>query len=178
MKPAKKICIFLLLLCIAAALIPFPQTIKTVADTENLIRIHVRANDDSEEAQAMKLRVRDAINIEISKSMNKCSDVNSARSTLNEMLPKLKKTAEAVCGQPVSCTLGRESFPDRYYDNILYPAGEYEALIVRIGEGSGANWWCVAFPPLCYSAIENASPIPQKVTYRSFFAELWHCLFG
>lgn len=153
MKPAKKICIFLLLLCIAAALIPFPQPIETVADTENLIRIHVRANDDSEEAQAMKLRVRDAINIEISKSMNKCSDVNSARSTLNEMLPKLKKTAETVCGQPFPARSAVKAFPTATMIISSTPQANTKQLIVRIGEGSGANWWCVAFPPAMPTAL-------------------------
>src|SRR5699024_691551 len=56
----------------------------------------------------------------------------------------------------VSVSLGREIFPIRKYGNIVFPQGEYEALIVEIGEAKGQNWWCVMFPPLCFVDITHS----------------------
>ena len=63
-------------------------------------------------------------------------------------------------------TLGNEYFPEKTYNNKTYPEGEYTALIIEIGEGAGRNWWCVAFPNMCYTTSE------KKVEYKSFFVEL------
>lgn len=113
-----------------------------------LIRLHVVANSDSEQDQAVKLQVRDAV-LEVTKDLD--------REELEQALPNIQAAAEAClrdlgCRDAVTVTLGQERFPTRLYENFSLPAGVYTALRVTIGEGEGQNWWCVAFPSICFRA--------------------------
>ena len=123
-----------------------------------LIRLHVVANSDSDEDQAVKLRVRDAVLDSIRSDLKMVGDVNQAKAYLRENLPKIQaaanRTLEAagVDAQAV-VTLQKEAFDVRKYDSFSLPAGVYESLRIVIGEGAGKNWWCVAFPPLCTGTV-------------------------
>lgn len=123
-----------------------------------LIRLHVVANSDSDEDQAVKLRVRDAVLDSIRSDLKMVGDVNQAKAYLRENLPKIQaaanRTLEAagVDAQAV-VTLEKEAFDIRRYDTFSLPAGVYESLRIVIGEGAGKNWWCVAFPELCLGAV-------------------------
>ena len=113
-----------------------------------LIRLHVVANSDSEQDQAVKLQVRDAV-LEVTKDLD--------REELEQALPNIQAAAEAClrelgCRDAVTVTLGQERFPTRLYENFSLPAGVYTALRVTIGEGEGQNWWCVTFPSICFRA--------------------------
>lgn len=122
-----------------------------------LIRLHVVANSDSDEDQAVKLRVRDAVLDSIHSDLKMVGDINQAKAYLRENLPKIQaaanRTLEAagVDAQAV-VTLEKEAFDIRRYDTFSLPAGVYESLRIVIGEGAGRNWWCVAFPELCLGA--------------------------
>ena len=124
---------------------------------DELIRLHVVANSDSEKDQNIKLQVRDAVLASLQKDLEKISDVEDARAYLQENLPKIRaianETLDAVGfdGEAV-VTLCKEAFGTRYYDTFTLPAGVYESLRIIIGEGAGKNWWCVAFPTLCVPA--------------------------
>ena len=123
-----------------------------------LIRLHVVANSDSDEDQAVKLRVRDAVLGSIRSDLKMVGDINQAKAYLRENLPRIQaaanRTLEAagVDAQAV-VTLEKEAFDIRRYDTFSLPAGVYESLRIVIGEGAGKNWWCVAFPPLCTGAV-------------------------
>ncbi|HAL88870.1 MAG TPA: stage II sporulation protein R [Clostridiales bacterium] len=125
-----------------------------------LIRLHVVANSDSEEDQAVKLRVRDAVLESIRSDLEQVGDVNAAKAYLRENLPKIEKIANrtleaaGVDAQAVA-SLQKEAFDIRNYDTFSLPAGVYESLRIVIGEGEGKNWWCVAFPELCLSATSE-----------------------
>ena len=124
---------------------------------KELIRLHVVANSDSEEDQAVKLRVRDAVTESLRSAMAEVKDVEQAKAYLQENLPKIQavanKTLEAAGFAPDAVvTLCREAFDTRVYDTFTLPAGVYQALRITIGEGQGKNWWCVVFPGLCLSA--------------------------
>ena len=124
---------------------------------EELIRLHVVANSDSGEDQAVKLRVRDAVTESLRDAMAEVSDVEQAKAYLEENLPKLQRIAnqalaEAGVDPTAVVSLCREAFDTRVYDTFTLPAGVYEALRITIGEGEGKNWWCVVFPSLCLSA--------------------------
>lgn len=122
-----------------------------------LIRLHVVANSDSEEDQAVKLRVRDAILDRLYADMANIGDVEAAKSYLRQNLPKIQRIANqtlesvGVDAQAV-VTLCKEPFDTRRYDTFTLPAGVYESLRIVIGQGQGRNWWCVAFPTLCRGA--------------------------
>lgn len=127
---------------------------------ERLIRLHVVANSDSREDQTVKLQVRDAILSGIQSDLAKISDMEEARTYLEENLPKLRQIANGVLEragftQTAEVTLCKEAFDTRVYDTFTLPAGVYEALRITIGEGKGKNWWCVAFPTLCLPATSR-----------------------
>ena len=124
---------------------------------QELIRLHVVANSDSEQDQNIKLQVRDAIVASLSEGMADIGDVQAAKAYLQENLSKIEnvanKTLEAAgVDSRAVVTLCKEAFDIRKYDTFTLPAGVYESLRVVIGEGQGKNWWCVAFPTLCMSA--------------------------
>lgn len=128
--------------------------------SERLIRLHVVADSDSAEDQAMKLRVRDAITAELESVLENLPDVDAAKAYLQEHLPELEQVANDVLraagnGCQAVVTLAKEAFPSREYDTFTLPAGVYESLRVTIGSGEGKNWWCVVFPSLCVSATTD-----------------------
>ena len=133
--------------------------LKTISSNENILRLHVIAASDSEEDQSAKLQVRDAILPLFATS----ESYEDARAFLLSHGREIQSAAEAVLQERgidygVQLSLGTETFPDRVYGETLFPAGEYDALCVRLGPAEGQNWWCVLFPPLCI-VTENGEPI-------------------
>ena len=127
-----------------------------------LIRLHVVANSDTPADQQTKLRVRDRVLPVIAGLTDGCRDAASARRALEAGIPEIRAAASealdhpaaggAGTGRSVTVTLAEEAFPRRDYETFSLPAGRYTALRIRLGEGQGHNWWCVAFPALCLPA--------------------------
>jgi stage II sporulation protein R len=122
--------------------------------SHKLVRLHVVASSDSESDQALKMRVRDAVLASLADSLSGAHNAGEAREIINSELSAVEDAASReirACGYSygVKASLGEEMFPTREYDTFSLPAGSYTALRVVIGEGSGRNWWCVVFPPLC-----------------------------
>lgn len=122
--------------------------------SEKLVRLHVVANSDTQEDQALKLKVRDAVLSELRPRLEGVSDAGEAREIITGSLTDLEKAAGEVIREngydyAVAVTILRESFPTTEYDNFSLPAGEYLSLRVKIGKAQGHNWWCVVFPPIC-----------------------------
>lgn len=127
---------------------------------EELIRLHVVAASDSDEDQALKLRVRDAVVERLEDAMADLTDAEQAKAYLQENLPKIENLAnqvlqEAGCTDTVQVSLAVEEFATRVYDTFTLPAGLYDSLRIIIGEGEGHNWWCVVFPSLCIPATSD-----------------------
>lgn len=121
---------------------------------DKVVRLHILANSDSEEDQALKLQVRDAVLERAEEILERAHDRSAAEEDLREALPELREIAlETVAAQgydyDVTAELTDAAFPTREYDGFTLPAGEYLALRLVIGAGEGHNWWCVVFPPLC-----------------------------
>ncbi|MBR6645471.1 MAG: stage II sporulation protein R [Clostridia bacterium] len=124
---------------------------------ESVARLHVLANSDSEEDQALKLKVRDSILDQMEDSMKNCTTVEDAKKSLEESKDEILNTAKNCINSlgydyDVVVELGEEQYPTRVYENVSLPAGAYYSVRVKIGEGEGKNWWCVLFPPLCVSS--------------------------
>nr|WP_326127013.1 stage II sporulation protein R [uncultured Oscillibacter sp.] len=124
---------------------------------DRVVRLHVLANSDGEEDQALKLLVRDRVLARATELLTRAGDRTEAESLLRAALPELEALAARElrangCDYPVTAELTDTEFPTREYDGFTLPAGEYLALRVVIGEGAGRNWWCVVFPPLCTAA--------------------------
>ena len=143
-----------LLLVAAAAILIFSAdsylTQRSLA--AKTIRLHVVANSDSDEDQAEKLRVRDAVLRNVAALTADCGDANAARTVLASHLNELQTSAQRCTEKPVTVSLGEERFATRYYDTFTLPAGIYPSLRVKIGAAQGHNWWCVVFPTLCTAA--------------------------
>ncbi len=149
-------------LCFALAAFVWAGTL--IADrqrlNEELIRLHVVANSDSEADQSLKLRVRDAVTESLQDDLSKLGDVEEAKAYLRESLPKIQAVANealaaAGCDDRAVVTLCKEVFDTRHYDTFSLPAGIYESLRIVIGNGQGHNWWCVVFPSLCLPAASD-----------------------
>ena len=129
---------------------------------DTVVRLHVLANSDTEEDQALKLKVRDAV-LEASAPLVKgCTSQEEAIEMLSAHIPDLEAAAAAVVASqgydyPVTVRLGEEDYPTRTYESCAFPAGTYVSLRVCIGEAEGQNWWCCLFPPLCLSAATAKS---------------------
>lgn len=124
---------------------------------EKTVRLHVVANSDSEEDQAQKLAVRDAVLPVIAELTADCIDAQQAKEVLSAHLPEIRAAAlSASGGQAVTASLTDEAFPTRNYDTFTLPAGTYPSLRIRIGASQGHNWWCVVFPSLCTAATSDA----------------------
>ena len=133
--------------CVSQAAAP---AVQTVSSPNGILRLHVIADSDEEADQNAKLAVRDAI-LPLFES---AKSYNDARDWLLHHGDEIQTTAEAVLSERgldygVQLSLGVETFPERVYGETVYPAGEYDALCVRLGRAEGQNWWCVLFPPLC-----------------------------
>lgn len=129
---------------------------------DNLVRLHVVADSDDEEAQTLKLKVRDSV---AAYTETLLADVDSAEESLtilknnieNIESVAMKTIAEEGHNEPVEAFVGEFDFPIKSYGDITLPTGNYNALKVVIGSGSGQNWWCVLFPPLCFVDTTAAS---------------------
>jgi len=134
--------------------------------SDEILRLHVVANSDSQEDQAVKLKVRDAIQAEFAALWQELENAEDCRQRAQESLADVEQCAERVLeeqGFPygAGAQLGVYAFPDREYgDVVMLPEGRYWAVRVTLGEGAGANWWCVLYPPLCVSS-PNAEERPQ-----------------
>lgn len=121
---------------------------------EELIRLHVVANSDSQEDQQLKLRVRDAVTESLKQNLRNVTDADRAKQYIQEKLPYIQSVAQHVleaegCSDPVAVSFCQEAFATRAYDTFILPAGIYNSLRILIGTGQGHNWWCVVFPELC-----------------------------
>jgi len=122
---------------------------------DNLIRLHVVANSDSAEDQALKLKVRDTVVNYMDAQLKDSNDIEHTKSIINQNINNIKLQAESEIQKdgssyPVSVSLGIYPFPEKKYGDVTLPPGNYQALKVVIGKGEGKNWWCVIFPPLCF----------------------------
>lgn len=164
MKPANctqrrlKLVEVALLVGLAAFLLSGGLALRTQRQlADRVVRLHVLANSDSEEDQALKLLVRDRVLARATELLTEAGSREEAESLLRAELPELEELAARElrangCGYSVTAELTATEFPTREYDGFTLPAGEYLALRVVIGQGAGRNWWCVVFPPLCTAA--------------------------
>ncbi|MGI6536949.1 MAG: stage II sporulation protein R [Caldicoprobacterales bacterium] len=134
------------------------------AAQENLIRLHVIANSDSQEDQLLKYKVRDSLLLAFGNKLRSARTIDDARELIQAEKEEFRRIAsQEIIKQgyeyEVDAQMGIYPFPTRVYGREVYPAGDYEALRVVIGEGKGANWWCVMFPPLCFVDVSSGTVI-------------------
>lgn len=150
-----------------------------------VLRLHIPANSDSDEDQAVKLRLRDALLERFGEDFLNCDDLTAARAKASALLPEIERFASDFLAENgfsygAKAELVEMYFTTREYERLILPAGQYTALRVTLGSGEGKNWWCVIFPQLCLPAVseredcksDNAEQVletfgkPRKVTAK------------
>ena len=157
---------------------------------ENVFRLHVIANSDSDFDQALKLKIRDAVIAETGDIYDKCQNVEEAKKAAIQNKEKIYGVIQNVLSEEnvnykVQIEIGTAFFDTRHYDTFTLPAGEYQALNIKIGNAQGKNWWCVMYPSLCIAssgakitdvASEQSAKIannPQKYVMRFKVVEVY-----
>ena len=159
MKKILTLCVCVCLIFIILSVLPIHGEAQIY---DSVLRLHVVANSDSEEDQALKLAVRDRV-IEIASEIGaECQTLEEARAVMTEALDLIADAAiDEITAHgydyPVEVCLGEEEYPTKTYASLCFPSGKYLSLQVRIGEAAGQNWWCVLFPPLCLDAATNSN---------------------
>lgn len=143
---------------------------RTHAATEELsqqvLRFHVLADSDSDRDQEIKMKVKEAVIDYLQETMLKDSDLKGTRQFVREHLEEIETLAEETVSEagssdPVTARLEMDEFPEKTYGDVTFPAGEYEALRIRIGSGEGHNWWCCLYPNLCFTDAVHAKVVPE-----------------
>lgn len=169
----KKFCIFFLLSCILIVTATLGTACSyPVTTEERFLRIHIRADSNDAEAQAVKYAVRDGVVEYLTPIICEAQSFANAAAVLEEELDGVTAVANGVLkGQGfdynAKATLKREQFPTRKYGEYTLEEGEYLALIIELGSGKGQNWWCVIYPPLCFAGQTNT-----PVVYKSKILEI------
>lgn len=157
----KKFFVLLLLLTLFILVSALSYVNAVSEDIANSVfRLHVIANSDSEEDQALKLKVRDELLSYMNILAKDCSSKEEVVALATEHQKEFKIIAEQVIcdsgfSYPVTIQIGSSDFPTKTYGDISLPAGTYDGLRVQIGEARGQNWWCVMFPPLCFVDVST-----------------------
>lgn len=167
----KRLTVILILVISLVTLSGFGGCVET--STPDCIRIHIRANSNAEIDQSVKLSVKDGIVAYLTPLLAECESKTDAYRVMQNNLGKLEKVADGVLKErgysyTARAALKKEEFPTRKYLDYTFPSGVYDALIIELGEGSGDNWWCVAFPPLCF-VPENDD---ENFCYKSKLLEI------
>lgn len=141
------------------------------------LRIHVRANSNEQIDQSVKYIVKDEVVKFITPYAAQCVDKRTAIELIENILPEI----EEVCDKTLKengfeytsrAHVRAEEFPTRVYGDLTLEAGLYDALIIELGSGTGDNWWCVIYPPLCFTSGT------ADVEYRSAIYEIIKKFFG
>lgn len=150
------------------------EPIRAEAD---YLRIHVRANSNEQIDQSVKYIVKDEVVKFITPYAAQCVDKRTAIELIENILPEI----EEVCDKTLKengfeytsrAQVRAEEFPTRVYGDLTLEAGLYDALIIELGSGTGDNWWCVIYPPLCFTSGT------ADVEYRSAIYEIIKKFFG
>ena len=143
----------------------------------NVVRLHIVANSDGDGDQAVKLKVRDAIIAEFSDCLQTAQSPAQAEQIMQDNLSRIEAVANRVLKEngysyQAQASIGETHFPVKHYENITLPPGNYRALRIVLGNGAGQNWWCVMYPPLCFSgSVEGSAPQESQAMLKSSLGE-------
>lgn len=153
----------LLCLCVVLSILPIHGEAEVY---ENVLRLHVIANSDTEEDQALKLLVRDEILKTSEDILSGCRTRDEAKAAVLQNIDLLRSSALSAIKKvnkdySVDIELDKEKYPTKNYESFCFPSGEYLSLKVKIGKAEGQNWWCVLFPPMCLGAASESEAIAE-----------------
>ena len=133
------------------------------------IRFRIIASSNSDIDQETKITIKNDLEPKLNSLMTKDKNSNEAKSLLKENETLIKNTLDKY-NVDYQISLGKNYFPEKEYQGVKIPSGNYESLVITLGEGAGKNWWCVMFPPLCLlEAKDNGT---ENVNYKFFVKEI------
>lgn len=137
----------------------YSRSLETMALQEGIanevIRFHVLANSDSDEDQQLKIKVKSQVVVVLQENLKEVGSIEEARKIIINLFDEIEEVALKVIAEEgysygVTVSMEKTMFPIKKYGDIVLPPGEYESLLIKIGEAEGKNWWCIVFPTLCY----------------------------
>lgn len=151
---------------------------------DKILRFHILANSDSSEDQAVKEKVRDEVGLYMEQYLKDAADLPQTRRIVDAHLDGIVRTADAVLEKEgfsyrAAARRARVEFPVKTYGDYTFPAGEYEALEITLGEGRGHNWWCVLYPNMCFQGsvyeivTEDAGEALREVLTPEEYAQVF-----
>lgn len=150
--------IFLSFILIYSYVTPFIKTSESIS--QEVFRLHILANSDSDEDQSLKLKVRDKILTKSESLFINCKNLNDVINVSKNNIDYFEKLANECIKEngynyETKVYVDKEYFNTREYEKITLPSGVYNALKIEIGEAKGHNWWCVMFPAICLPAVSD-----------------------
>ena len=154
MKKLLAVCVLFLVICVVFVFFSASDF------RDGFVRLHILAESNSEVDQNIKLALRDDILGEYSEKLSHFSSSKEAQDEINELKTEIEefcnsRLKEHGVNYTASVRLEKEYYPNRVYEDVSLPAGNYMSLKIVLGEGEGQNWWCVLFPPLCLDAAKG-----------------------
>jgi stage II sporulation protein R len=136
---------------------------------EETIRFRIIANSNDKIDQSTKLLIKKDLEEKLFKDIQISNSIEETRKLITEKEPVIKETIEKY-NLPYSIKYGQNYFPEKKYKGITYKEGEYESLVITLGSGTGNNWWCVMYPPLCL--LETNSENYDDIEYKFYIKEI------
>ena len=164
----------------AVALVAVLAVIISVAGSgsssnADFLRIHIRADSNDAADQNVKFQVKSAVVDYLTPYLANATTKQQAMNVVKGQLSQIEKVCDKVLKEngftyTSHAKLCQEEFPDRSYGDVTLAAGVYDALIIELGSGSGNNWWCVVYPPLCFVGGESNGS--NSIVYKSKLLEI------
>ena len=130
------------------------------------IRFRIIANSNNLQDQALKMNIKDKLIKRIIPFIEESKTINESRNNINKSIPLIKEELDSY-EIPYNISFGNNYFPTKEYKGIEYPKGNYESLVITLGNGLGDNYWCVLYPPLCLVEENN-----NNIEYKSLVKEI------
>lgn len=161
----KKIIIFLFVITIISS---YFNNDKVIIPNES-IRFRIIASSNDLKDQEQKNNVKLAIEPILEDILSSSNDINTSRININKSIPLMEKQINSITNN-YSINYGNNYFPKKVYQDVEYPEGNYESLVITLGDGLGDNWWCVLFPPLCL--LEAQEENIKDINYTFYIKEI------
>lgn len=145
----KKVIVFVITIC---CILVIPN------QNDDLIRIRVLANSNSEHDQNIKNEVVKNVSLELQNILKNENNISSARKKIKSNIENISNIVNTtILNEKYNYTInyGKNYFPEKEYNDVKYEEGEYESLLITLGDGLGDNWWCILFPPICLIEAEE-----------------------
>lgn len=130
-------------------------TTKEILIPSDALRFRVIANSDTESDQQVKVKIKEVVDEYLNKILKDTNNKSDASTVVQKEINNIKQIVNEYHSN-YEINFGKNFFPEKTFKGVKYAAGEYDSLVITLGEGKGENWWCVMYPPLCLMESEES----------------------